>query len=256
MQRLRADGGGAPSARDEASAGEPSAPTDLNPSWPAARRRAKSTTDHESAFKRGGVCADEALVHPDEFDSVLTGAVEGSEWAWACLYNWLSPGVLGYLRARGATEAEDLLGEVWHSVARRIHSFEGTIDSFRSWVFLIAHHRVIDERRRRNRQPLFEQYERVRESVTSLEALAESEGDFSSLDLSHLTGLISDLPELQQSVLLLRIVADMSVEQTADVLDIKRTTVTTAQHRALAALRKKFGKSVTRSGASSVTEVR
>jgi DNA-directed RNA polymerase specialized sigma24 family protein len=32
-------------------------------------------------------------------------------------------------------------------VARGIHRFEGDHNAFRSWVFMVAHHRIIDERR-------------------------------------------------------------------------------------------------------------
>lgn len=194
-------------------------------------------------------------MHPDEFDSVLAGAVEGAEWAWGQLYHWLSPTVLGYIRARGAEEPEDLLGEVWLNLARRIGSFEGSHDSFRSWVFVIAHHRVIDERRKRNRRPIFEQYEHVADAAEALDAVARADGSFSSLDLEQLSGVLSDLPDLQQSVLLLRIIADLSVEQTAQVLEVRPTTVTSAQHRALLRLREKLGEPVTDPDSSSVTEM-
>ena len=88
-------------------------------------------------------------MEPAEFESAVEAAQAGAEWAWSRLYAELSGPVFGYLRSRGAVEPEDLLGEVFVQVARNIGSFRGDARSFRSWVFTIAHHRLIDERRYR-----------------------------------------------------------------------------------------------------------
>src|SRR3954454_6339026 len=89
----------------------------------------------------------------DTFPRVLTAAQDGAEWAWDVLYRHLSGPVLGYLRARGAAEPEDLVGEVFLQLARNIRAFEGDESQFRSWVFTIAHHRLVDEQRARIRRP-------------------------------------------------------------------------------------------------------
>ncbi|HVM12514.1 MAG TPA: sigma factor, partial [Actinomycetota bacterium] len=73
------------------------------------------------------------------FDEILSRASEGDPTAFADLYRAYAPGVLGYLRAQGASDAEDLMGEVFVSVARRIASFEGDERKFRSWIFTVAH---------------------------------------------------------------------------------------------------------------------
>ena len=69
------------------------------------------------------------------------------------VYADLAGPVRGYVRARGAVEPDDVVGEVFVQVARNLAGFEGEYSSFRSWVFVIAHHRLIDERRRRSRHP-------------------------------------------------------------------------------------------------------
>ena len=84
-----------------------------------------------------------------QFASVLEAAQAGAEWAWSRLYRDLAGPVLGYLRTRGAAEPEDLVGEVFLQVARNLGTFDGDYRSFRSWVFTVAHHRVVDERRRK-----------------------------------------------------------------------------------------------------------
>src|SRR3954468_3627286 len=91
---------------------------------------------------------------PERFTSLLEAAREGSEAAWQELYNGLAPAVLGYLRANNAPDPEDVLSEVFFQVARDIPRFDGEEPGFRSWVFTIAHHRLIDARRHSARRPV------------------------------------------------------------------------------------------------------
>jgi len=75
--------------------------------------------------------------------------------AWACtqIFDSLGGPVRGYLAARGAEDPDDLTSEVFLGVFRNLHTFEGDADDFRTWIFTIAHHRLVDDRRRRARRP-------------------------------------------------------------------------------------------------------
>ena len=172
------------------------------------------------------------------FDSVLTAARAGGEWAWTRLYDDLAPVVLGYLRARGATEPEDLVGEVFLRIVRDLVSFDGDEREFRSWVFTIAHHRLVDDLRQLGRRPV---------SAVAPEDLGEvlGVGDTEQDALARLGGdrvreLISALTPDQQGALLLRVMADLSVEQIAQALGKRPGAVKALQRRALAALRKEM----------------
>src|SRR5262245_20172878 len=90
----------------------------------------------------------------DRFSDILTSARAGGSAAWAELYRDLAPSVLGYVRAQGAREPEDVLGEVFMQVVRGLERFQGDETGFRSWVFVIAHNRVRDEHRRAARHPV------------------------------------------------------------------------------------------------------
>ena len=85
----------------------------------------------------------------DDFDIVLAAAKAGAEWAWGVLFRSLAGPVTGYLASRGASDPEDLTSEAFLQIARNIHSFDGSESAFRSWVFVIAHRRLIDSRVRR-----------------------------------------------------------------------------------------------------------
>ena len=74
--------------------------------------------------------------------------------AWAArdrlenLYRELAPAVLGYLRGSGAAEPEDLLGDVFVAVIRGLPNCGDDPAAIRRWVFTVAHHRLVDERRK------------------------------------------------------------------------------------------------------------
>ncbi|MFP5375898.1 MAG: RNA polymerase sigma factor, partial [Acidimicrobiia bacterium] len=89
----------------------------------------------------------------EQFAPVLAAAQSGAGWAAERLWRALAPAVAGYLRVQGAPEPDDLTSEVFISVFRRIGSFSGTEAQFRSWVFTIAHNRLVDERRRNGTRP-------------------------------------------------------------------------------------------------------
>jgi RNA polymerase sigma factor (sigma-70 family) len=173
----------------------------------------------------------------EAFPSVLEAAGLGESWALEVLYRDLSPRVLGYLRGQGAVEPEDLTGEVFVGVVRGVGGFQGDEVKFRSWVFSIAHRRLQDERRRlaRRREDAVEP-DRIAQTMArssvgdaEAEALAQLGNGSAIRALGALTGD-------QRAVLLLRVLADLSVEKVAAILGKRPGAVKTLQRRALAAL--------------------
>ena len=82
----------------------------------------------------------------EAFEQVLDAARLGAGWARTRLYQALAGPVTGYLRAQGVVDPEDAVSDVFLAVFTRLPAFEGTEAKFRSWVFTIAHHKIIDER--------------------------------------------------------------------------------------------------------------
>jgi len=174
------------------------------------------------------------------FDSVLTAALAGAEWAWAKLYDDLSPLVLGYLRGRGSVDPDDLTGEVFLQVVRDIRSFQGGERDFRAWVLSIAHHRLLDDIRYRKRRPADAvPDDLLQEMATKGDVEAEA---MSSIAAERVVRIIRMLTSDQQDVLLLRMVADLSIEEVARIIEKPPGAVKTLQHRALAQLRKKISR--------------
>ncbi len=169
------------------------------------------------------------------FASVLVAAQDGADWAWGVLYRDLAPSVFGYLRAQGAAEPEDLLGEVFLQVARNIGRFRGDEAAFRSWVFLVAHHRVVDERRSRGR--------RSEEPVPTgqLEGVVEAEGTeqvaMRALSTERVRELLEQLTPAQRDVLTLRIIGGFTIKETARIVGKRVGAVRALQRRGLAVLK-------------------
>ena len=190
------------------------------------------------------------------FDAAVLAAKEGAPWAWDQLYTWLSPRLLGYLRARGSRDPEGALGETWLQLARNVATFEGDATGFRSWAFTVAHHRVIDEARRRKRTPPTRAIDEVlADDQQSLGVIDTENEALAAVELDELVGSIGFLSELQKSTLLLRIIGDLSVARTAEALGRSESAIKTAQYRAISTLRGRLAHSATKPASPSVTKM-
>lgn len=173
----------------------------------------------------------------ESFPQVLCAAQLGAEWAWRTIYRHLSPAVMGYLRLQGVLEPEDLTGEVFVQVVRNLSTFEGDERQFRSWVFVIAHHRILDERRLRARRPS-EPADREALERHAPAGNAEEEA-LDQLGIAEVRRVLDDLTDDQREVLALRIVAGLTVEETAAALNKRVSSVKALQRRGIAAIRRK-----------------
>jgi RNA polymerase sigma-70 factor (ECF subfamily) len=175
------------------------------------------------------------------FDSVLDAARAGAEWAWSALYRDLAGQVLGYLRAQGAAEPEDRLGDVFLQLARNISTFAGDEAAFRSWVFMVAHHRVIDERRRRSRRREHPTGDDRELEEAAPPAPAADEQALSNLTTDSVYSLLEGLSDAQRDVLSLRIIAGMTIPEIAVILRKRPGAVKALQRRGLDTLRREMG---------------
>jgi RNA polymerase sigma-70 factor (ECF subfamily) len=176
---------------------------------------------------------------PERFTSLLAAARQGDEAAWRELYSGLAPVVLGYLRANAAPDPEDVLSEVFLQVARDIAKFEGEERGFRSWVFTIAHHRLIDARRHSARRPV-----ELSPEPPEPTALAEDAADeaLAKIGMDEVKRVLSVLSPEQRSVLLLRVIGDLSIEDVAKAVGKRTGAVKALQRRGLAAVKRELGR--------------
>lgn len=167
----------------------------------------------------------------------IEAAKQGAEWAWAEIYEELAGPITGYLRSRGSSDPEDLASEVFLHVARDIHRFEGDETKFRSWVFVIAHRRLIDARRSHSRQP-----DTVHDEPkdTDLPVGDVEEEVMAQLSEARMREILDTLTDDQRHVLALRILGDLSLEETASIMGKRVGAVKALQHRALSAVKSRL----------------
>lgn len=169
-----------------------------------------------------------------DFDNVLTAARLDAPWALRCLHDDLAPAVTGYLRLRGAAEPDDVASETFLQVFTRLDAFEGDERAFRSWVFTIGHRRLIDERRQRSRRLRATALDEAPDLVGG-DAEEEAIQDLGSPWIGE---VLRELSPDQRDVIVLRILADLSVEEVASIVGKRAGAVRALQHRALATIRR------------------
>ena len=169
-----------------------------------------------------------------EWSSILERARAGSREGFEAVYTELAPVVAGYLRLNGVVDVDGVTNEVFAQVHRGLSGFNGDWTGFRSWVFTIAHHRMVDEARRAARRPPVAMFDGEVEGL-----VGDVEQDaLVALSDQRLLALLATLSPDQRAVLLLRIVTDLPLEEVARSLGKTVGAVKSLQHRALATLRK------------------
>lgn len=178
----------------------------------------------------------------DQFPGILAAAQEGGDWAVAALYRWLHPSLVGYLRARAGDDAEDVAAETWMAIAGGLRGFSGDEGALRSWVFTIAHRRLVDHHRATARRI------RTRSLTPGDHSGATDDGpvadpvspdDPAAETIDALAGdeatrrILSLLPAEQAEIVLLRVVAGLAVDDVARITGRRAGSVRVLQHRAL-----------------------
>ncbi|NQW60029.1 sigma-70 family RNA polymerase sigma factor [bacterium] len=159
----------------------------------------------------------------------------GDNFAWETFYDQISPELRAYIVRLGARDPDDLLGETMIQIVRDINSFSGSPAEIRAWSFRIAHNRVIDASRRRKSRPIEVQIDTELDSLPPQVPLAEPP------DTEMLSDLLQGLTPDQRSVVWLRYVSDLTLDETAVALSKAPEAVAALTYRALASLRRSLG---------------
>jgi RNA polymerase sigma-70 factor (ECF subfamily) len=178
----------------------------------------------------------------DEQFSALVNAASGRDpVATHRVLATIRPFVLRYCRARlggvdrAFASADDVAQEVCLALVSALPAYRERGQPFLAFVYGIAQHKVADAHRavaRDRSLPLAEVPDRP-ETAAGPEQLVLQE------DLRvRIDGMLATLPDKQREIVVLRVVAGLSSEQTADAVGSTPGAVRVAQHRALARLRK------------------
>ncbi len=167
-------------------------------------------------------------------DNDLTAAVKaaaaGDPEGFAILWRSLHTAVLRYLRVVVGEAAEDVASETWLQASRDLHQFHGDGAAFRGWLFRIARHRALDERRRAARRP-----EQPMESLdTGVPPARDAAAEvFERSGTDWALALIATLPPDQAEAVMLRVVAGLDEATAARELGKRPGAVRVATMRGL-----------------------
>jgi RNA polymerase sigma-70 factor (ECF subfamily) len=172
-----------------------------------------------------------------EEPALIAAAVTGDSRAWEVLYRRVYPRLRSYVARRvDAGHVEDTVSETMARAVRGIDGYQATPAGFDSWVFGIARRVCADHHRRQVR------LRRQDEATAGMGEVIEdgwAPGDSAAVadDHAELRRAFELLLPGDQLVLELRVIAGLSVEEVASVLEKAPGAVRTAQSRALGRLR-------------------
>lgn len=149
------------------------------------------------------------------------------------IYQRFAPSVVGYLRGKGIDDPEAVMQEVFIQLIPRFNTIRGGESGVRTLLFSIAHARAVDELRRRKRSAPTVEYTPLLD--TRYTASAEDAAELSRTNEGALAVLATLKPD-QREVLLLRIVADLPLDEVARLMRRSTGSIKQLQRRALLAL--------------------
>ena len=180
---------------------------------------------------------------PEDDKRLMELIVQQDLDALGTLYNRYSNGVYGLamqmLKDSGA--AEEVVQDAFHNVWRRAASYHPDRGKVTSWLFSIAHHRAIDELRRRRRDR-----EHVQHGVDIANRPSEGRGDpveYTALSMEgrRIKEALNVLRKEQREIVMLAYYGGFTHSEIAAKLDQPLGTVKTRMRLALKKLREVLG---------------
>jgi RNA polymerase sigma-70 factor, ECF subfamily len=160
-----------------------------------------------------------------ELADVLTQVRAGNSDAWGELYRRYAPAIFRFCRRALPTreDAEDATAEVFVKVRQKLSTYDSS-RPFTAWLYKVASNHCWDMlRRRRIRQDL---------ETGDVETLPLEHPDANQLERlqaehtsREVRGALAKLPDRARMALILRYFADMSYEEIAETLGVRRAFV-------------------------------
>ncbi|MEN9735475.1 MAG: hypothetical protein RL129_185 [Actinomycetota bacterium] len=177
-----------------------------------------------------------------ELEAAVEAARGGDEMAFALLWRENNSRLTKFVQARtykSDLDFEEIVSEVWTSVAKDIRKFKGDYSGFTAWVYGIARNRIVDASRKRDRtiRPQ-EELEEAFWIPSNQDVAKDFEAD---QNVKKIIDEINKLPAAQAEVLMLRVVSDLSVEEVAKIVKKNANSVRVLAHRGLATLKEAIG---------------
>jgi RNA polymerase sigma factor (sigma-70 family) len=173
------------------------------------------------------------------FETLLASAARNEPAASRELFGRYNPALLRYLQSREPGQAEDLAADVWLAVSADLGRFDGSEPAFRAWIFTLARNVVTGHRRKGLRRRTD-----VVDHRTLADMAAEDQPDVAAMSevasREALALVTHHLNPTQTEVIRLRVIAELSAAEVAQILGRTETWVRVTQHRALVRLARRL----------------
>ncbi len=182
---------------------------------------------------KGSILADEGRIPQEELQKLVPAASRGDAGAFGKLYDLYLDTVYRYVyyKVGVQAEAEDLTSQVFVKAWEAMPRYQWREIPFSHWLMRLARNAVIDHYRTARPQGELD------EDLVSGEAGPQAE--YLRWERSkELEAAIRQLPEDQQTVIVLRFVEEMDYAELASITGKSQGALRVTQYRALMALRK------------------
>lgn len=166
---------------------------------------------------------------------LLQRARRWDEMALTEIYDDFAPAIYRYIyrKTGNADIAQDLTAETFQRFLDALHRDAGPSDHLSGWLYRVAHNLVVDHYRRQPAEPPA--------CIDDIEVgcpAGQEEHVASQQRAEQARVALQQLTPLQQQVLILRFLEEMSLEDVAKVLERTVGSIKALQHRAIGSLQR------------------
>lgn len=187
-----------------------------------------------------------AEVRETSDEELMAQLASGRQEALGPLYTRYAARIFGLaLHSLERTAAEEIVQDVFLAIWRNAATFRPERGRFRPWAFQIAHHRILNELRRRSRQPEFGRDLEGERLATMLDPNSDpEEAVWRAEEHDHLRSALDALPTAQRQALDLAYFEELSHPEVAERLGVPLGTTKTRIRAALQKLRVRLSPAV------------
>ncbi len=171
----------------------------------------------------------------DGEEKIVSDAIRGEASAFGLLYDYYQSRIYRFviLKVGQREEAEDLTHQVFLSAWQNIKNYKHQGFPFSSWLYRIARNQVIDYYRTSKEKVAIEQ---VDPNYFAVPANMNFQID-NNLALEKVVQGIGQLKPEYQDIIILRFVEELSLKETAELLQKTEGAIKLIQHRAIKKLK-------------------
>ena len=169
--------------------------------------------------------------------NLIERAISGEASAFGLLYDHYQPRIYRfiYLKVSHREEAEDLTHQVFFQSWKKISEYNFKGFPFSSWLYRVARNEIIDYYRTRKIHYDINEVSEDKSEDVAEGSLAEKVDN--KIDISRIKNAIRELRPIEQDIIILRFVEDLSPTEVSKMIDKTPEAVRILQHRAIKRLK-------------------